>query len=374
MLTFISAIMLAAASAPVSPAVEQCAVMASHPDDPNRITFGKEREDIDLPAAIAVCSEAANERPFDARTAYHLGRVLFYDDKAQEAMPWLEASAAAGYPQSIFVLGYLLSLGDAPADDLCRASEMWIRAVSLGHPWSAYHLVEKSLDGRLARCTTPPTAPELARYIKLARSEISVAASDGRVEALAARLAAASARQGAGSDGITQCDRLIAHPDDPDRVGEGVSRTNADLPAAIEACQQAVAGDPDNPRLNYQLARALGYSGRGGEALPYRAKAVAGDYPQALFVVGYITMLGLNEQPRDVCEGGRLIQRSAAAGRLAGLVGFPHYWQQGRFEDCGLSVAPGELASYLEQAKEQAGGDYYKDLLIEQLTGSLSDS
>lgn len=169
----------------------------------------------------------------------------------------------------------------------------------------------------------------------------------------------------------TECDRQIAHPDDPDRVAPGVARADANLPAAIAACRAALEADPDNPRLNYQMARALGYSGRGEEALPYRAKAVEGDYPQALFVVGFITLFGLNGQPQDSCEAAALIHRSADAGRLAGLVGLPHYWLEGRFEGCELTFAPAELPAYLDRAEEMVAGEFYNAIMVHHLKASL---
>ena len=172
--------------------------------------------------------------------------------------------------------------------------------------------------------------------------------------------------------GVTECDRLIAHPDDPDRVADGVSRKDADLPAAVEACEEAVAADPENPRLNYQLARALGYSGRGSEALPFRAKAVEGDYPQALFVVGFITLYGLNEQPRDPCKAASLIHRSAQAGRLAGLLGLPDFWLSGAFDGCELTFNPRDLPGYIDQAEKQMAGDFYESIMTRHLRASLA--
>jgi hypothetical protein len=41
-----------------------------------------------------------------------------------------------------------------------------------------------------------------------------------------------------------------------------------DKPAAIAACQQAVAADPDNPRLNYQLGRAMAIPAEGRRLCP----------------------------------------------------------------------------------------------------------
>ncbi|MFN3592553.1 MAG: hypothetical protein ACK4TG_10240, partial [Thermaurantiacus sp.] len=124
---------------------------------------------------------------------------------------------------------------------------------------------------------------------------------------------------------VTECDRLAAHPSDPDRVAPGVAQRDVDLPAAIAACQAAVEADPGNPRLNYQLGRVLAYAGRGQESRPFRDAAIAGDYPQALFVVGFITLFGLNEQPQDSCRAADLVRRSALAGRQAGEIAFVHW-------------------------------------------------
>ncbi|MEO9468085.1 hypothetical protein [Parasphingorhabdus sp.] len=173
------------------------------------------------------------------------------------------------------------------------------------------------------------------------------------------------------SQTITQCDQLISHPDDPYRVAPGVGRKNADLPAAISACETAIAEDAGNPRLNYQLARAYGYSGMGQKALPYRKKSVEAGYPQSLFVVGFITLLGLNEQPQDTCEGGRLIRASAKAGRLAGQIAFPDYYLEGRFATCDFDVSKAELLTYLKAAQETATGDFYKSMLVRRLADDV---
>lgn len=170
---------------------------------------------------------------------------------------------------------------------------------------------------------------------------------------------------------VTRCDELAAHPNDPDRVTAGVSERMVDTTAAIAACQAAVAADPANGRLNYQLARSLGYAGRGKEAAPYRDAAVRADYPQALFVVGYIHLFGLNDAPVDVCKAGDLIRRSALKGRQAGLVGFPHWTLQGRFKGCAVKQDKAEMADFLAQARAQLNGDYYQGLLIEALEAQL---
>lgn len=173
---------------------------------------------------------------------------------------------------------------------------------------------------------------------------------------------------------ITECDRLAGHPGDPERVSDGVARPDIDLDAAIVACREALADDPDNPRLNYQLARVYGYSGKHAESDPYRIKALNAGYPQSLFVVGYIRLEGWDGRGKDVCYGGELIRRSAVAGRFAGLVGFPHYALNGLFDDCASypEKKAEELARFLERAEMDAG-DYYQRLLVAELKSRLAD-
>ena len=171
---------------------------------------------------------------------------------------------------------------------------------------------------------------------------------------------------------VTECDRMASHPDDPNRVAPGMSRSKIDLPKAIEACQQAVANDPTNPRLNYLLGRTLGYSGRGAEGLANRQAAVKAGYPQSLFVVGYMSLYGINQQPKDVCLGAELIRRAALEGRLAGQLGFVQYVVTGLFDDCGVAKDKAEMQGFIAAARKQFGGDYYQGLLADLLERELN--
>lgn len=172
-----------------SPAI-LCAERASHPDDPDRIRPGLEREEMDLAAATEACRRAVADDPADARSAYHLGRALYYGGDRSQATPHLERAAEAGYGQSIFVLGYVLSVAPKSPADLCRAGELWRRAAGLDHPWSGYHLVEKQLDGKFRGCSFKLGPRELRRYMALAADNITVTGSAGRVEKLQERLRA----------------------------------------------------------------------------------------------------------------------------------------------------------------------------------------
>ena len=174
---------------------------------------------------------------------------------------------------------------------------------------------------------------------------------------------------------VTECDRLASHPDDPERVIDGIPQGDVDLEAARAACEAAVAEDPDNPRLNYQLARVNGYAGRHDEGQPFRDTALRAGYPQSLFVVGYIRLTGWDGRPDDACYGGELIRRSALAGRFAGLVGFPHYVLTGRFAGCPSDqpvIDRDEMTRFLDHAEADARG-FYQEALVIQLRARMAE-
>ncbi len=167
------------------------------------------------------------------------------------------------------------------------------------------------------------------------------------------------------SQTVTLCEQLAAHGRDPGHVGVAVSSATMDKPAAIEACLDAVSNDPDNPRLNYQLGRAYGYSGQGERAMPYRLKALEADYPQSLFVIGYLYALGRTIES-DICQTYVLWQRAAHYRRLAALVALPRHSLRGEFASCGPAIPPADLRAYLEEAKRHSS-DYYVGMLVDDL-------
>ena len=167
------------------------------------------------------------------------------------------------------------------------------------------------------------------------------------------------------SQTVTLCDRLAAHGRDPGHVAAAVDSAAMDKPAAIKACHDAVSNDPDNPRLNYQLGRAYGYSGQGERAMPYRLKALEADYPQSLFVIGYLYATGRTIEP-DICQTYELWQRAAHYRRLAALVALPRHSLRGDFAECGPAIVAADLRAYLQEAKRQSS-DYYVGMLVDDL-------
>lgn len=171
------------------------------------------------------------------------------------------------------------------------------------------------------------------------------------------------------SQEVTGCDLLAAHNRDPGHVGIPATSVSMDKEAAIAACHVAVKADPDNPRLNYQLGRAYGYSGRGEEAMPYRLKALEADYPQSTFVIGYLYLIGRTID-QDTCKALDLWQRSARNRRLAALISLPRHYLRGDFEECGVEIPASDLRAYLEEAKK-VSDDYYVGLLANDLLEKL---
>lgn len=172
------------------------------------------------------------------------------------------------------------------------------------------------------------------------------------------------------SQEVTECDRLAAHGRDPGHVAAPITSDTMDKPAAIKACHAALEKDPDNPRLNYQLGRAYGYSGRGEDAMPYRLKALEADYPQSTFVIGYLHLIGSTIE-QDTCRALALWQRSARNRRLAALVSLPRSYMRGQFESCGVTLSPADLEAYLTEAKKLSG-DYYVGMLVDDLLAELA--
>lgn len=174
------------------------------------------------------------------------------------------------------------------------------------------------------------------------------------------------------SQEVTDCDRAMGHPEDPHKVVPGKTRSEIDLPEAIELCTAAVEADPENPRLRYQLGRAYGYSGRGEEAMEHRLVAVRAGYPQSLFVIGYLYSIGQTID-QNTCVAAELFRRSAKAGRLAGQVAFPHHVIRGDFDECEVAKEPDEMLGFLAAAEEGDDLDFYQRLLIAELRSGVEN-
>jgi len=149
-------------------------------------------------------------------------------------------------------------------------------------------------------------------------------------------------------DFITECDALVSHPEDPDRIA------------------------PDR-RLRYQLGRVLFYGGETTESLPHLEFAAEEGSKQAQFVLGYIIDEALQGITRDACKVEDLWVRSARQGRFAARVSYPRNVALGKFDGCDIQANPSEINSFIEAARGQADG-YYQGLLVAEVAATYAAS
>ncbi len=176
----------------------------------------------------------------------------------------------------------------------------------------------------------------------------------------------------AAEDLATLCDRLAAHPEDPDRIVDGVPTAAVDQPAAIAACEVGLKDDPGNPRLTYQLARVYFYNARSADAVATMEKAAAAGYRQAQFVMGALITNNRPDASSDICEAEKWWARSAKAGRLAAQVSYVRHVTKGLFQACALHASTEEMSGFLDNVRNTGGGDYYLRLLLADLTEDLA--
>jgi hypothetical protein len=87
-------------------------------------------------------------------------------------------------------------------------------------------------------------------------------------------------------NGITECDRLAADPDDPSALADGVAFAAMDVEAALDACIAAHEFAPDNTRIRFQLARVIYQAGDSELARQYLEPAADADYAAANGLLG----------------------------------------------------------------------------------------
>jgi len=164
---------------------------------------------------------------------------------------------------------------------------------------------------------------------------------------------------------VTDCDRLAANPPDPDRIAEGVPRSKIDVPAAIAACERALAADPGNARITYQLGRVSFYGGNAAGALKYIGQAADQKYSEAEFVMGLLADRGLGG---DICTVEGYWYRAALQGHLHARVAYVRYVTKGRFDSCKVQATPAQLTELIDiQEPDLYSYSYFLRVLVEDL-------
>jgi TPR repeat protein len=170
-----------------------------------------------------------------------------------------------------------------------------------------------------------------------------------------------------GAQTVTVCDRLAAHPSDPDKVTEGVESEQVKIEEAVAACRDALKANPNEARLSYQLGRVLFYKGERAEGFGYIEAAAKLRYRQAQFVVGYIHTEGYKDFTRaDDCKALPLWRDAADRGHYAAEISLSRNVLRGVYAGCGAVPERARILDYLESAKKKTRG-YYEQLLVDTL-------
>jgi len=95
---------------------------------------------------------------------------------------------------------------------------------------------------------------------------------------------------------VTDCDLYAADPNDPQRVVPGVTNGLVNIRDGLRSCGYALAADPDNPRLQFQLARVLEIAKRYDWAEHFYQLAATQQYSAALVNLGYMARAGIGRE------------------------------------------------------------------------------
>ncbi len=126
----------------------------------------------------------------------------------------------------------------------------------------------------------------------------------------------------------TECDRLAAHPLDPQAVTAGLWMPMLDAKAGIMACKTAVEDFPDTARFKFQLGRSLDKAEKPSVArIWYRAAAKRGS-SSAMHNIGkhYAEGKGVGKNNAVAVDWYR---RSAAAGNANGMTSLGWMYENG---------------------------------------------
>lgn len=115
---------------------------------------------------------------------------------------------------------------------------------------------------------------------------------------------------------VAECDKLAAHPDDPQKAKgvKGVRDDDLKAGPALSACEAAVVTEPHTVRLKFQLARALIAYDKPVEGLELLTEAAEQGSGAAVAALGDITLYGLLDDNPDPAEAKELYLQAAKLG------------------------------------------------------------
>jgi hypothetical protein len=159
-----------ASTAPAAGPVTECDRLASHPEDGQRVAPGVERQDIDIPRALAVCASAVADAPANGRLRYQYARLLFYGNQTADAMREMRRAADDGHAQAQFVFGTFITRNrpDAPKD-VCLAESYWKKSGAGGRQAARVQYLRYTLKGAFDACPGKASDDELVDILSAAQ-------------------------------------------------------------------------------------------------------------------------------------------------------------------------------------------------------------
>jgi hypothetical protein len=170
---------------------------------------------------------------------------------------------------------------------------------------------------------------------------------------------------------IDACDIEVAHPSDPDHVGDGVASADVVTHRAIPACREAIRKYPGVARFHYQLGRAIVYwaganDGDYSEAMQHLRHAADMNSSQAQFVLGLML-----EREGKVCEVEPLTRQAADQGLKSARLSYVDHVTAGVWNACKDLASVAQMTAYLDAAASQVSG-YYENMLLASLRRQLA--
>ncbi len=154
----------------------------------------------------------------------------------------------------------------------------------------------------------------------------------------------------AGETAVATCDRLSASPIDPEKPANvaGVEFEELTATPALAACRAALAAEPNNPRLAFELGRVeMKAGGLDDDALALFRKAAAVGHAGAMNSLGLAYDRGIGVA-KDIGEATRWYRRSAEAGNSAAMRRLGFAFRNGD----GVSVNPVQALRWFRRAAD----------------------
>jgi uncharacterized protein len=173
----------------------------------------------------------------------------------------------------------------------------------------------------------PPDRP----FVQVAQSRLSQLQAEGREPLPEMEIKTDSGRAEV-PDGIdsliTECDIVAADPYDDGRITAGVPWGLVNTSIAIRACVRAVAKDPNNPRLLFNLGRALDIAERFEEAEKFYRQAADLGYASGFKNLGFMERTGRG-RPENPEGAAKLYLQSALRGSDGGKTAIATLYREG---------------------------------------------